>query len=96
MARGRMQRQAGPRPGQRGGVCPFADEWSDEICGAEADHYSAAISGFLCSEHYGAVRRQFAAMAAEMATATCDDCGRALTACRCGQVDTDAEPAPED
>jgi hypothetical protein len=66
MTYGRTQQR--PRPSQdRGGPCPYTSEWTDEPCGAPADHWSNAVRCYLCGEHYHVVNREFAAMAVELA-----------------------------
>lgn len=85
-ARARAQRP--PRPGDvAGSPCPYSSEFSDELCGEPADHWSSAINRYLCAEHYHAVKRQFASAAVEFAAA-CPDCGELREDCHCsGQED---------
>ncbi|MCX6024038.1 MAG: hypothetical protein NTZ05_20365 [Chloroflexi bacterium] len=73
-------------PGGRDGTCPFRGMLGDGPCGATADHWSESVQRYLCGRHYDAVADQFTELAVDLADGDCEDCGRSLTACRCGDV----------
>lgn len=65
-----------------GSPCPYSSDWSDEPCGAEADHWSAAVNRYLCREHYTTISQQFVGAAAALA-GTCPECGEERRDCVC-------------